>query len=214
MYIDKKEVLRYLGISISNIIHRHDDYIQDCIDEILKIANPKHIYKFYDISHECDYISINDTNMKLKGKSIAKHLNNCTRCVLLGITLGISIDKRIEYYKTHDLTRSLTLDACATALIENICNHIQEEIRKIAKENYGCNITSRYSSGYGDLPLSLQSTMLRVLQADKIGLTVTEQFIMIPRKSITAIIGLSNNNYSEKGCMSCDRYEDCRYRKE
>jgi cobalamin-dependent methionine synthase I len=49
----------------------------------------------------------------------------------------------------------------------------------------------RFSPGYGDLSLSVQSDLLNVLDARRnIGLTLSDSLMMIPQKSVTAIVGL------------------------
>ena len=50
---------------------------------------------------------------------------------------------------------------------------------------------SRYSPGYGDLPLELQREIIRVLDCGRtIGITLTESLLMQPSKSVTAVIGM------------------------
>ena len=61
----------------------------------------------------------------------------------------------------------------------------------------------------------MQKVILEILKAYKrIGLTVNENHIMIPRKSVTAVIGLKKGKCAQKKdkCSRCDNY-DCLYRK-
>ena len=77
-------------------------------------------------------------------------------------------------------------------------------------------LTDRFSPGYGDLPISLQDSFLRLVDAQKqIGLTVTTTHILTPRKSVTAIIGLANQpqNKRFRGCAYCSMFETCAFRK-
>ena len=49
----------------------------------------------------------------------------------------------------------------------------------------------RYSPGYGDLSLEVQSEVLKVLNADKIlGIKLGANLLMTPKKSITAVQGV------------------------
>ena len=78
------------------------------------------------------------------------------------------------------------------------------------------NITFRYSPGYGDLPLDIQKNFLNVLDAQKkIGLTTSENFLLFPRKSVTAIIGIINKNIKikERNCQECNNYKNCSFRR-
>ena len=77
-------------------------------------------------------------------------------------------------------------------------------------------MTDRYSPGYGDLPLTLQPRLLALLDAErKIGLTLTDTCLMTPRKSVTALFGLSSHPQVRhaSGCQSCSLKETCSYRK-
>ena len=89
---------------------------------------------------------------------------------------------------------------------------------KEMKEKTGGSYTWRYSPGYGDYPIECQGAFLSALNAGRlIGLTVTESNILLPRKSVTAVIGISEKEIesSEKrGCDSCKLRETCKFRKE
>lgn len=214
MNIDENEVLRYLGVNPKLANFKLRAYVKDGIEEILKVAYPKYVYTILDIDTIEEKILLKGTNVYLEGNSIKKHLKDCFKCALMGVTLGPLVDRKIEYYKSWDLTRSFVLDACGTALVERVCDEVQHKIQYIANEKYKLNITSRYSPGYGDLPLSIQPKLLKLLKCDRIGLTVTEQMIMIPRKSVTAIIGLKEDlepfNIS---CENCSQVDECIYKK-
>ena len=83
------------------------------------------------------------------------------------------------------------------------------------KENE--TITFRYSPGYGDLPLDIQSDFLKSINAEKlIGLTVSSHNLLMPRKSVTAVIGIIDKKYEQhkKGCEVCKNYENCSFRRE
>jgi cobalamin-dependent methionine synthase I len=81
----------------------------------------------------------------------------------------------------------LMLDAVATAMIEENCDHLEEDIRENMR---GYTLTMRFSPGYGDLPLALQPQILAALDAARrIGVTCGPALIMTPMKTVTAIIG-------------------------
>lgn len=106
------------------------------------------------------------------------------------MSLGVEIHRRIDYHGKTDLLRGFILDACATAFVEACCDELHEQIRAEAEEK-GFYLTSRFSPGYGDLPLSVQPSILSYLNAfRRIGLYVSDSFILLPRKSVTGIMGL------------------------
>ena len=130
----------------------------------------------------------------------------------MAVTLGHQVDTRIRYYEKINMTKALILDACATAFIEEICDGICREIEDKLMD--GNKLTSRFSPGYGDLPISIQKDFLATLNAEKsIGLTATSTSILIPRKSVTAIVGLIDRDekIEENTCISCNNYSDCKF---
>lgn len=104
---------------------------------------------------------------------------------------------------------------CYTA-VEEVCDAVENLVKEKAAAN-GCSITFRYSPGYGDLPLEVQNSFLRALDAQKkIGLTVSRNNLLFPRKSVTAIIGIVEGEIENKKrtCKECNNYENCNFRRE
>lgn len=215
--IDKREVLRYLGYK--NEILYIDEYtenlLEECREEIKKIATPRNIFKRYDIEREEDKIKVVNTNFILEGKDIVNHLKYCKSCIFMAATLGIGVDRRINYYEKISMTKALVFNACAITLIEEYCDYIENAIREeeTQRNNY---ITWRYSPGYGDLSLDIQKGFLTLLEGEKtIGLTATEHSLLIPRKSITAIIGITKRSFedSHNKCERCYNNRNCDFKK-
>jgi hypothetical protein len=126
----------------------------------------------------------------LPGTSIARHMNGCAEGILLAATLGAGVDALLRRAALTDLLDSVIMDACATALAEQVMNAAEAEIRLERESAVPVYFTGRFSPGYGDLPLSIQPDILRLLDAPRrIGLSATDTHILIPRKSVTAVIG-------------------------
>ncbi|MFD2385920.1 hypothetical protein [Enterococcus rivorum] len=117
------------------------------------------------------------------------------------------------------MSKSLILDACCTEYIEKICDLAECEIEEsIAEERLVLN--RRFSPGYGDLALDIQPKFLATLEANRrIGLNLSESLLMIPRKSVTAIIGLFDDpklarpRRKKLNCTDCWMNQTCNYRR-
>lgn len=202
MKIDIKEVRRYLGMSKSDAL---DSEIEACAKRLEAAASLRS-------THTCGEIirrdaSIEICGIKMTGDAIAKHLQNCREAYLFAATLGIEADRLIYRLSLTDMSASLITDACATALLEQFADDECSEL--------GDNLTSRFSAGYGDLPLELQPQFVAALNAPKrIGVTVTDGLMLAPTKSITAVLGILNDNACQKtGCAACEN-KNCDYRRE
>ena len=134
---------------------------------------------------------------------------------MLGATLGIEVDMLLRRYSLMDMSKTVVLQACAAALLEEYLDDWQEEHRKVA-EMEGCYLRPRFSPGYGDFDISHQEDVIRMLEcAKKIGLTMTDRYMLTPSKSVTAVIGISKEEVPchRKGCEECGK-TDCIYRRQ
>ena len=216
--ISKKEVLRYLGYRNQILSHDMENLIDITIDEAYKLVKPRYVYRYFEIlSKDINYLELKDTNVYMKGKDISVHLNGSKECYLMAVTLGVEIDKKIRYYEHSSLTKAMILDAGATTAVESacdiVCSIIKNDLKKV-----GLTITRRYSPGYGDFDINIQREILNLVDAEKlIGLTITRNNILIPRKSVTAVVGVIDEKLDYKTfekCKSCPNYSKCAYRKE
>lgn len=212
--INRNEVLRYLGYRNQEIDNITNNLIDESIEEIRDLMEGKYVYKFFKIDKGKGFL-LEGTNFKLPGQDIKSHLTDADSCIIMGVTLGHKVDRAIRYYGKVSMAKAMILDACASTAIEEICDKVNEDLLKSVKADNRI-LTSRYSPGYGDLTLDIQESILDILGAKRsIGLSATLHNILIPRKSVTAIMGIVNETYekAQPSCIGCPQYDDCSYRK-
>ncbi|GAB6087576.1 methionine synthase [Alkaliphilus crotonatoxidans] len=209
----KSEVLRYLGYRDQALDRELTQMIDSCMEEMEQATKAFYVYQTFQIQHQNDGIKLVNTRLILKGAAIASHLKGCSQCVMMAATLGVGVDLKIKRYQHTDMTRAVILDACASEAIEVLCDHAESVIKNGAAP--GSYLTGRFSPGYGDLSVELQPELIKLLEADKkIGLTVTDHHFLVPRKSVTACIGISKDPTKKvAGCEGCLQYQHCSYRK-
>ena len=202
------EVLRYLGAAGKDpgpLL----PLAEDCARELLGLARPRWIWRAFGCQETLEGVRL-DCGLLLPGEDLRRHLSGCREAVLLAATLSQGVDALLRRTQLCDLSRSLVLESCATAAIEEVCDRGEAVIR----ESYlGRAITSRYSPGYGDLPVTLQG-----LDAPRqLGLCATGSSILTPRKSVTAVIGVREAGVEtppqKRSCESCSLRESCAYRR-
>lgn len=207
------EVLRYMGANSSDpeLVER----AKNAIRTLNQAITPKYIYQKLNISFVTEGILITDTKVLLPGKDITFHFKYCHACYLLAGTLGAGADRIIRLTSLHSMLDGLALNSAATELTEKLMDAAETDIDEKESKN-GNFITSRFSPGYGDLPISLQKNLLTLCDAPrKIGLSATENDILTPKKSVTALIGVSSQPTSGKmkGCAFCNMRKICTFRK-
>lgn len=210
--IDKNEAIRYLGIK-GTPDEKTAELIRLCEKELLKTIKPKFLFRKFEIKSTENGVEIVGTDLFLKGNGIKNHLASCKEAALVCATLGAEVDLLIRRLQITDMASAVITDALASAAIEQLCDYLQD---RIAENSKGYHLTERFSPGYDDLPLDTQKDFLLTLSAQKeIGLCATDSMLLTPRKSVTAIIGLSENKTDKpKSCESCNLKDNCKYRKD
>lgn len=131
----------------------------------------------------------------------------------MAATLGLGPDRLIARAQAEGLmSRALALQAVSAAMIEAWCDRVNAELQGQALE-CGKRCRPRFSPGYGDFPLECQPGLFRLLGVQRnIGVTLTDSLLMLPTKSVTAVIGLCDGETPcPTGCAACDR-ADCAFR--
>ena len=114
-----------------------------------------------------------------------------------------------------DIALAAVVDAMASAVMEELCNALEAEIRTSVQAQ-GHYLTGRFSPGYGDCPLTLQQPFAIALDTVRgLGMAVTPENLLTPRKSVTAILGVADHlvTGARAGCGHCLLREKCEYRK-
>jgi len=146
---------------------------------------------------------------------LSQHINGCKEAAIFAATLGAQTDLLIQKYNKLDMSKAVILQACAATVIEAYCDEQQDFMKEEAGKQ-GLYLRPRFSPGYGDFPLTYQKDLLGVLNCQKrIGLTVMDSLILAPSKSVTAVIGLTEESTTchIARCMTCQA-KNCPFRKE
>lgn len=211
--ISFSEVWRYLGYHGQLPDSVTAETTKRCAEKLRAAMRPRMLYAEFPLSFQPGGVRLDSCGLSLPGRDIAAHLEGCGKAVLFCATLSVQTDRLIRSTQIVDMTAGLVMDCCATAAIEQLCDDGEIVIKKSYAGSY---FTSRYSPGYGDLPLEIQNDFLNVLDAPrKIGLCATDSSILVPRKSVTAILGISAvpPSRSKTGCLHCRLRDTCEFRK-
>ncbi len=207
---DKSEILRFLEYRGQEMDEELSKQIDRCMEIINTAAEPAYISREFDMKPDGSYP---DECSFLNGNDIKKHLLGCKKIILMAATLGAGVENAIRRAQIKNVSDAVIMDSCASVLIEAVCDTIDAMFRA-EYEQQNLFLTMRYSPGYGDLPISIQKDFIYLLDTvRRIGLNVSSSGIMIPRKSVTAIIGVSETERkAEKlGCAGCNLIKACRF---
>ena len=121
----------------------------------------------------------------VQSAALTKALAGCDFAYLLAVTLGMQTEQWLHRLSILAPAKHFVADALASAYAEAAAD------LATAKLSVGKILTPRFSPGYGDLPLSVQPLLLSATEANQhLHITLNESLLMIPQKSITAILGI------------------------
>ena len=206
--IPRDEVLKYLGYRGQSIGDDLDRQITACIRAVADCAKPRLTYRILPVT------SGRIDGLELEGNDIFKLLEGCIQAIVMAATLGPEAEALLRRTEVKNMADAVIMDSAQSSAIENVCDNFESDMR-LQYRDRGLYLTDRYSPGYGDFPLESQKTIAELLVAEKrIGLTVTQNMIMVPRKSVTCIIGISDipRKLERHGCLNCSAAGSCSYR--
>lgn len=187
--------------------------LEKCEKELLDALKPGFVFKVFDIESKPQGIEVCKSSLLLCGEDIRSHLEGCKRAAFVCATLGADVDRLIRTFEVKDISSAFVMDAMASAAIEEVCRISDERIKEQLPDSF---FTWRFSPGYGDFPIDIQESFLSMLDAQKrIGVCASESGILIPRKSVTAVSGISESPVPQKrrGCACCNMAKECAFRK-
>ena len=199
--INKQEVYRYLGYrGGARPDEETAERIDRCIAQIAAAAEPRRAVKRMPLTvcpDEEDTLLFG--GMRVKSRNLSHHLAGCTEIIVFAATVGIGVDRLIKRASISGMADAAILQAAGAAAVEALCDQIEEEAGRQAAED-GLMARRRFSPGYGDFALSHQPEVLSMVKAAKLtGITLPDGYLMVPSKSVTAVIGLCSEESSGTG---------------
>lgn len=237
----EKEILRYAGCKSSEkeLLQLSADLqteksqmkllLEECIEEVRQRLTYKVCYIELPVKiteNICDFGCLT-----VQSQNLAKNLHGCKDVILFSATIGVEIDRLIAKYSRISPTKALLFQAIGAERIEALCDAFCADIGNLLevasfseqtdgqeiKERRQFSLRPRFSPGYGDLPLETQREIFQILACEKnIGLTLNDSLLMSPSKSVTAFVGIVENedtdiNQKTMKCTACNK-TDCVYR--
>lgn len=213
--VSRDEVLRYLGYQGQALSTELSERLDTVTQRCLSMARPRATIASFPVRPmTTEAIELEGCTLRLTGCDITNHLADATEVVLFAATLGADIDRELRRFSLVDTLEQVLFDAVATAIIERTADAANARIRAYAAEQ-GFFTSWRFSPGYGDLPLTVQRDFLAALDATRqLGITLTPSNLMVPTKSVTAIVGIHPTPQPglELSCSVCSLAEFCTIR--
>jgi len=190
--IPVKAVLRRLGYPVHG---RLDGRVKPLFEEALRDApqyfEARGVYRILPVEAVSDgIVTFKDEDFRIQSRQVARMMRKADPGILFMTTLGPRLEEEVKrLFERDHMAEAVILDAIGSETADALADKMHWEILKYLAEDEGFRVTPRFSPGYGDWPVTVQGEFCEVCGGGKIGISVNESFLMIPRKSVSAVLG-------------------------
>ncbi|MFA6290471.1 MAG: hypothetical protein WC637_01745 [Victivallales bacterium] len=191
----RKDILARLKYNIhkTKLNEKSLALFEKTLDFAVSICECRGVYRFMEIEEKSDKKISLSGGIVFESASLAKLLKDSSKVVMMASTVGAEITLETNtLIEKKRASEAIIVDAAASEIADEAMNKINLLCANLAKKE-GFKLTRmRFSPGFGDLYLENQKQFFKVLELEKIGLELTESFMIVPEKSVTAIVGVEN----------------------
>ena len=202
MKLSSSEVARYLGYGGAPLSEELLSLAETCECDLLSGTKPRRLGR-----------RMRRADLPFESSDLETHLKDCEEVFLTAVTLGGEADRLLRLWSAQNMAKATIGQALAAVYMDDCCDAYLLDLESHLQE--GEYLLPAYSPGYGDFSLSYQETLLRLLDAPRrIGLTLTAGGMLVPEKSVTAVVGITKTPTRRCAvhCHSCTM-PTCPFRK-
>ena len=216
--LETGEILRRAGVRQDSKLKYEIDAL---LEELLVMVRESHLlepavaYEIHSVSAVGSQQLVLDGGAMLQGQSLSRILSQARELAVAVCTIGSRLEERVaECFSGNEPLRALLLDSLGSAAVDAVVREACELIMREASGR-GYETSSPLSPGGSGFPLSEQWPLFELVPAEKIGVSLTSSGLMVPRKSVSMVIGIGaqmNTWTKAEACARCNLSETCRYR--
>lgn len=211
----KEELDDFLQLHLVEEDHPALLFIENTLPELQQLASIRGSYRLMDV----EVLNIADGILIVEGKTlyigiqVAGYLKGSEQIAVFVATAGPELTNMADHYSADgELLEAYLIDAIGSLTVEKAMDNIQESLELSSKAK-GLSCTNRYSPGYCNWPLADQHTLFSLIPDHTSGVILTESALMLPRKSVSGVIGIGKKaRHRDYGCATCNN-QTCIYRK-
>lgn len=192
--IEERQILREMRIPKKSSLAELGEpamerAIRTAIEEGYRMVEGKGVYRTLSITGtDHQLVRTKETETLFVGEKMVKLLKNCDYATLIVATIGPQIENEVDRLTGPEPAHAYFLERVGAWMADYMGIWVDKMLeREIIRAGY--SRTYRFGVGYGDWPLSSQTEVMKLTRADQIGISLNEAFIMLPRLSVSAVIG-------------------------
>ncbi|TRZ47969.1 hypothetical protein D4S03_10605 [bacterium] len=215
LVFDVDAVLRGQGADASVLRARSPALVkvaEEAMQESTSLLRPKVVYQELAIEGVQHERLLLPEGHQIESKLLVQHLAAASRVIVILATIGEALEEQVSRIWESNMVYALALDGVGSAAVEALANAACQYFEKQAAEK-GLQASIPFSPGMVDWPVEQgQPQIFRLLGKAGSVVSLTPSYIMVPRKSLTMIMGIGVEMKSAgRACDYCTMRESCRY---
>jgi len=129
--------------------------------------------------------------IRFRSLALARSLRGAAEAALVILTIGPALELRADdLVRQEQFAEALLLDTAARVAVDALVKDVRRRLRDDAWGR-GYRLTPRMAPGFVDWTLDEQRTLFAAFGATPLTVQLTENCIMLPRKSVSGVYGLT-----------------------
>lgn len=209
--IDLETLLRLAGYSEKRPAPRRLLAVAErVIEQVRTLAHPRAVYEVHETAQSDDGAVLLGKG-RFTGKILNRVLEGSDLAAVYAVTLGPELDAEASRYAGGgDVLSSVLLDTAGTLALAKASITFVGRVFEAQAAPRGCVVTLPFGPGQCRWDLSEQRVLFDLITPSRIGIALTDTFLMIPKKSVSGILGIGKADevFTTSPCRLCDR-KDC-----
>ncbi|MGD2177797.1 MAG: hypothetical protein PVG71_08245 [Anaerolineae bacterium] len=212
--LDAEDVLEGQGIDPGRARSAIVDAAQEILAALPDLLGPAAVYDVFPVrSFHHKTIELNGGGA-FEGPLVARALAGAEKVAVAICTIGPALEERMNQLFAEDPVKAMALDGAGVSALREISRVVVDEVREIAVD-HGWGWGMRAQPGQEGWSIWQQRVIFEHLPADEIRVRLTDSCLMIPRKSVSFVIGMGPHMRPDAvACDYCSKRARCPWRVE
>ena len=152
-----------------------------------------------------------ENDARVTGPLVTRHLAGAQRLVAVVCTIGAELENAVTYLLGEDSLFALALDGLGNAAVESLSQQVCARIG-LQIQAEALTVSTPLSPGSPEWPVEIgQPQIFALLDPSRAGITLTSGGMMVPKKSMSFVVGIGPDLSPTGLCALCSMKETCRY---
>lgn len=179
-----------------------DEMVHEACQKVMELAHAQAICQqaFYDTTSQ---MVLCDMPFTLRSPTVSQRMDEAPIALMYAVTLGEDIEKEVDaLFMKKEVSKGLLLDSALAIATAGYTQQLVDMLNE-AGESKGYKAVWVLNPGTGDWPAGQMSDLAKAVHAEKIGVSLLPSGMLMPRKTVTGIIGLQASGGCTGTCSSC-----------